>query len=66
MSDKRTRKDVMAQQYPEAIRLLRLIDMEFRTDPMSVQCFDLRMVQDVRDFVLMDDDVQKIPERVTA
>jgi hypothetical protein len=32
----------------EALRLLDLIDVEFRTDPMSVQCFDLRIVQDVR------------------
>ena len=35
----------------EAERLLRLIDFEFQSDPMSVQCFDLRIVQDVREFV---------------
>lgn len=32
----------------EAHRLLRLVDAEFRTDPMSVQCFDLRVVERVR------------------
>jgi hypothetical protein len=32
----------------EAFRLLKLIDAEFQSDPMSVQCFDLRIVQRVR------------------
>lgn len=32
----------------EAHELLGLIDAEFRTDPMSVQCFDLRIVERVR------------------
>jgi hypothetical protein len=32
----------------EAFRLLDLIDAEFRTDPQSVQCFDLRIVERVR------------------
>jgi hypothetical protein len=32
----------------EAFELLKLIDAEFRTDPMSVQCFDLRTVERVR------------------
>lgn len=32
----------------EAFELLGLIDAEFRTDPMSVQCFDLRTVARVR------------------
>lgn len=31
----------------EAFELLGLIDAEFRTDPMSVQCFDLRTVSRV-------------------
>lgn len=31
----------------EAFRLLDLIDAEFRSDPMSTQCFDLRIVQRV-------------------
>jgi hypothetical protein len=35
----------------EAFKLLELIDAEFRTDPMSVQCFDLRIVQRVRECV---------------
>lgn len=32
----------------EAFTLLDLIDVEFRTDPMSVQCFDRRIVERVR------------------
>lgn len=32
----------------EAMVLLDLIDAEFRTDPQSVQCFDLRIVERVR------------------
>lgn len=28
----------------EAAEVLALIDMEFRSDPMSVQCFDLSIV----------------------
>jgi hypothetical protein len=31
----------------EAHELLALIDSEFRTDPMSVRCFDLRIVERV-------------------
>ena len=34
--------------WQEAFELLRLIDAEFRSDPMSVQCFDLRIVERVR------------------
>lgn len=36
----------LAQQQ-EALSLLRLIDSEFRSDPKSTQCFDLRIVQRV-------------------
>ena len=32
----------------EAHALLDLLDAEFRTDPASVQCFDLRFVERVR------------------
>jgi hypothetical protein len=32
----------------EAFALLALINAEFTTDPMSVQCFDLRIVERVR------------------
>jgi hypothetical protein len=35
----------------EAFTLLDLIDAEFRTDPTSVQCFDLRIVERVRQCV---------------
>lgn len=35
----------------EAFALLALIDAEFRSDPMSVQCFDLRIVERVRQCV---------------
>ncbi len=38
--------------YDEAFALLDLIDAEFRSDPMSVQCFDLRIVQRVRECVI--------------
>lgn len=38
------RMSVMA----EAYALLKLIDFEFCSDPMSVQCFDLRTVESVR------------------
>lgn len=34
--------------WQEAFALLGLIDAEFRTDPQSVQCFDLRVVERVR------------------
>jgi hypothetical protein len=34
--------------YTEAFQLLKLIDAEFRSDPMSVQRFDLRVVERVR------------------
>ncbi len=37
--------------YTEAFALLDLIDAEFRSDPTSTQCFDLRIVQRVRDCV---------------
>jgi len=37
----------------EAHVLLDLIDAEFRSDPMSVQCFDLRVVERVRQCVAM-------------
>lgn len=36
------------EQQTEALALLRLINMEFQSDPMSVQCFDLRLVERVR------------------
>lgn len=29
-----------------AVELLDLISMEFKSDPMSVQCFDLRIVEE--------------------
>jgi hypothetical protein len=32
----------------EMARLLDLIDAEWRSDPSSVACFDLRIVEDVR------------------
>lgn len=33
----------------EAFRLLDLVNMEFQTDPHSVQCFDLRVVSEIKD-----------------
>jgi hypothetical protein len=35
----------------EAWRLLDLIDAEFQSDPMSVQCFDLGIVRRVKECV---------------
>jgi hypothetical protein len=35
----------------EAFALLDLINAEFRSDPMSVQCFDARIVERVRECV---------------
>ena len=35
----------------EALELLKLIDAEFQSDPMSVQCFDLRIVKRVNECV---------------
>lgn len=35
----------------EAFRLLDLINAEFQSDPMSVQCFDLRIVERVKQCV---------------
>lgn len=35
----------------EAVALLGLIDAEFRSDPMSVQCFDLSIVTRTRALV---------------
>jgi hypothetical protein len=32
----------------EAFTLLELIEAEFRSDPLSVQCFDLRVVERVK------------------
>lgn len=37
----------------EAHTLLDLIDAEFRSDPMSTQCFDLRIVERVRKCVAL-------------
>lgn len=35
----------------EAFYLLSLINAEFESDPMSVQCFDLRLVERVRAWI---------------
>ena len=35
----------------EAFRLLDLINAEFQSDPTSVQCFDLRIVQRVKECI---------------
>ena len=39
----------------EMLRLLTLINAEFQSDPMSVQCFDLRIVADVKSVVAKAD-----------
>ena len=35
----------------EALRLLALVVAEWNSDPMSVQCFDLRIVNDAKALV---------------
>lgn len=35
----------------DAVRVLGLIAAEFRTDPQSVQCFDLRVVEEAKAIV---------------
>ena len=44
----------------EAFRLLDLINAEFQSDPMSVQCFDLRVVERVRQCVESHKDAVKL------
>ena len=43
----------------EAFELLALIDAEFQSDPISVQCFDLRIVDRVRMCVLKRNKFEK-------
>ncbi len=38
----------ISEREKEMARLLDLINMEWKTDPMSVACFDLRIIADVR------------------
>ncbi len=40
-----------AEDYKEAIEVLALIVAEFKSDPMSVQCFDLRLVERAKKIV---------------
>ena len=35
----------------EAYKLLKIIDSEFQSNPTSVQCFDLQVVQQIRDCI---------------
>ncbi len=43
------KKDYMGfDDYDEALKLLDLINAEFQSDPMSVQCFDARVVARVK------------------
>ena len=61
LKPKARRIDVMA----EAYQLLKLIDAEFRTDPMSVQCFDLRTVQKVRECIVAGERVnEELPDHL--
>ena len=39
------------EELKEAARLLDLVNAEFRSDPMSVQCFELRIVKEVSEVV---------------
>lgn len=52
MSPKYEREmDTNFENQQEAFKLLDLIDAEFRSDPMSTQCFDLRIVQRVHECI---------------
>lgn len=37
--------------YHEALRLLNLVNAEFKSDPSSVQCFDLRIVKRIEECI---------------
>ncbi len=43
----------------EACELLKVIAMEFKSDPMSVQCFDLRIVQRAIEVTAALDDLER-------
>ena len=51
MTDLPSRIEANFDNTSEAWALLKLIDAEFRSDAMSVQCFDLRVVQRVRECI---------------
>ena len=44
-------KEINQQDANELLEVLDLIVAEFNSDPMSVQCFDLRIVQRAKDIV---------------
>lgn len=44
-------KDVLTAEARELFDVLNIIVSEFDSDPMSVQCFDLRIVQRAKDVV---------------
>lgn len=55
--------------YDEAIRLLDLIDAEFRSDPQSTVCFDARIVERVRHCVELRKRLEKrgdVPPLLTS
>lgn len=43
--------DPLRENEQDAMRVLNLIVAEFESDPMSVQCFDLRVVQRAKDVI---------------
>ena len=45
---------VTDEQYKRAWEILRLVVAEWRSDPMSVQCFDLRIVREATELVDRD------------
>lgn len=44
----------------EAWRLLALVVAEWESDPMSVQCFDLRIVEDAKQAVKRRKEIDKV------
>jgi len=45
------KNDSLIAAAPEMLHLLNLISAEWQSDPMSVQCFDLQIVKDVKNLI---------------
>ena len=55
--------------YLEALQLLDMINAEFQSDPTSVQCFDLRIVERVKQCIEMRKRLERkgeVPPLLTA
>ena len=45
------KKEIATEEAEELFNVLDMIVFEFESDPMSVQCFDLRVVQRAKDII---------------